>query len=341
MRSLASKLGVSKSTVSLALANNPRLPAATRARIQSAARAEGYTQDAVMSQLLARLRASRTVRFQGTLAVLSCRRSQPMWEAYESYRLFVSGVEARARDLGYATDRYWLHHPGVSISTLRRILRARGVQGLAVAIHDDGAPLPSSALALLDEYPSASTQPYPFGPLTHCATADNYRAVRTACVELTLRGYRRIGLYLNPLTDRFVGGRFTAPYLYHCLSTGQDPLPVVADHEPTFEHFHRWFRAHRPDALLTLVSCADRWLRELGLEPGRDVGLVHLDSREAPAWAAVDQRFFEVGAACADLVVAQIQRGERGRPLHPKVVTVDVAWREGATVRPRAAEAVA
>lgn len=334
MRSLAAALGVSKSTVSLALANSPRLPAETRGRIQAAARASGYTQDAVMSQLLARLRSGRGARFQGTLAVLSCRRPAPMWDAYEAYRRFVSGIENRAHDLGYSTERHWLHQPGVSVSALRRMLRARGVQGVAIAVHADDAPLAPEVLELLAEYPAASTQRYPFGQITHCATVNQYDAVRLACFELARRGYRRIGLYVNPATDRFVDGKFTAGYLYHCHTSGLPVLPVVEGAEPTAAHFRAWFRKNKPDAVITLVSCADVWLRDLGAPPGKKTGLVHLDSTEVPDWAAVDQHFTEVGSACVDLVVGQLQRGERGAPTIPKLVTLDIGWRDGPTVRP-------
>ncbi len=333
MRSLAEQLGVSKSTVSLALSNSPRLAKKTGERIRAAARSSGYTPDAVMSQLLTRLRTSRGVRFQGTLAVLSCNRSAPMWDAYESLRRFVVGIENRARDLGYSCERHWLHQPGVSLSSLRRILHARGVQGLAIAIHDDEAPLSVQELEFFAEYPVAATEHYPFGRLTHCSTVNHYDAVVVACEQLARRGYQRIGLYVNPATDRFVQGRFTAPYLYHCQAAGLRALPVAHGSETTAAHFRAWFRKYKPDAVVTLVSCADVWLRALGAEPGRDVGLVHLDSTEVSDWFAVDQHFTEVGAACADLVVGQIQRGEHGVPDLPKVVTLDVGWREGATVR--------
>lgn len=336
MRSLAAALGVSKSTVSLALANNSRIPAETRERIQAAAHASGYTQDAVMSHLLARLRSSRSKSFQGTLAVLSCRRREPMWEAYEVYRRFVAGIETRAHDLGYSTERHWLYQPGVSVSALRRMLQARGVQGIVIAIHADDMPLSPEVLALLAEYPAASTQRYPFGQISHCATVNQYGAVRLACSELARRGYRRIGLYVSPATDRFVDGKFTAGYLYHCHTSGSLALPVVEGVEPTAAHFRAWFRKNKPDAVITLVSCADIWLRDLGFPPGEKIGLVHLDSTEVSDWAAVDQHFTEVGSACVDLVVGQLQRGERGAPAISKLVTLDISWREGCTIRPPA-----
>ncbi len=335
LRSLAEQLGVSKSTVSLALSNSPLLAAETGERIRKTARAAGYTPDAVMSHLLARLRTGRDVRFKGKIAVLSSCRPAPLWDAYECQRRFLAGIEQRARELGYSTERHWLHQPGQSIAALRRILRARGIQGIALAVQDGSAPLPPAALELLAEYPFATTERYPFGRLTHSSTVNHYEAVSVACEQLALRGYRRIGLYVNPATDRFVHGRFTAGYLYHCDFNGLRALPVASGPEPTAAHFRAWFRKHKPDAIITLVSCADVWLRTLGAEPGRDVGLVHLDSTEVSDWAAVDQHFTEVGAACADLVVAQIQRDERGLPELPKLVTIEVGWRDGPTVRPR------
>jgi hypothetical protein len=69
-----------------------------------------------------------------------------------------------------------------------------------------------------------------------------------------------------------------------------------------------------------------------GREPGRDIGLVHLDAQKVSDWAAVDQRFADVGSACADLVIGQIHCGERGIPAIPKTVTLATIWRDGPTV---------
>ena len=53
LRDLAAELGLSHTTVSLALRRDPRIPAATRQRVEKAARASGYQADATVSILMA------------------------------------------------------------------------------------------------------------------------------------------------------------------------------------------------------------------------------------------------------------------------------------------------
>src|SRR5882724_9194975 len=94
MRSLALAAGVSPTAVSLALRNDPSIPARTRNRIQRVARAHGYRPDPVLTHLMQHLRSSRTTRGVANLAVFA-----PLQVPF-TQRL-VAGAEARAALLGY------------------------------------------------------------------------------------------------------------------------------------------------------------------------------------------------------------------------------------------------
>eukprot|EP01035_Chromulina_nebulosa_P029894 gene29894-39673_t len=52
MKSIAAQAGVTQATVSMCLANNPRIPAATRERIQALAKKLGYQPNPYVSTLM-------------------------------------------------------------------------------------------------------------------------------------------------------------------------------------------------------------------------------------------------------------------------------------------------
>jgi LacI family transcriptional regulator len=69
----------------------------------------------------------------------------------------------------------------------------------------------------------------------------------------------------------------------------------------------------------------------------KDVGFFNLNTTQEPhPSAGLDLLPRQLGAAAVESVVAQIQRSERGPPLHPKTISIEGAWVDGPTVRPAA-----
>ena len=64
MQQIADAAGVSKSAVSLALRNDPRIPESTRKRIQTVADKMGYRRNPVVDSLMTQLRSGRQPSFQ-------------------------------------------------------------------------------------------------------------------------------------------------------------------------------------------------------------------------------------------------------------------------------------
>src|SRR4051812_41990803 len=126
MRSVAAAAGVSPMAVSLALRDDPSIPARTRTRIQRVAKAQGYRPDPVLTHLMQHLRSSRKTRAAANLAVFT-----PL-QAPFTQRL-IAGAEARAARLGYALNRIDLSPFERQPGGLTRILLARGITGLLLA----------------------------------------------------------------------------------------------------------------------------------------------------------------------------------------------------------------
>jgi len=127
LKDVAQKAGVHYSTVSLALANSPRIPASTRERLQALAEEMGYRPDAALSALNAYRKVRLNVKFQATLALVT---DNTKWSEYHTGRRLRAGLIAQAKRLGYEVDEFYLGENGLTEARLAKILHSRNIRGV-------------------------------------------------------------------------------------------------------------------------------------------------------------------------------------------------------------------
>src|SRR6478672_407615 len=123
MKSIAAQAGVTQATVSMSLANNPRIPLVTRERIQAIARRLGYHPNPYVSTLM-------RIRRQGkpALALVCGLRSADGWRTHSAptIRQMRDGAFERATMRGYRAQEFWLHRDDMSNERFSEMLHARG-----------------------------------------------------------------------------------------------------------------------------------------------------------------------------------------------------------------------
>jgi LacI family transcriptional regulator/LacI family repressor for deo operon, udp, cdd, tsx, nupC, and nupG len=116
---------VHRTTVSLALKGDPRIPDKTRQRIRKMAEKLGYQPDPMLSALIAR-RVHRQQRpFQGTLAWLV--NNERQWDWRRIFHEYHEGAAGRAKRYGYNIDVFDLQTPGMTLARMGAILAARNI----------------------------------------------------------------------------------------------------------------------------------------------------------------------------------------------------------------------
>jgi LacI family transcriptional regulator len=336
LREIAALAGVSHTTVSLALRGDKRLPFATRRRIEQIARAAGYRRDAVLGELMAKLRTLRARPARAALGFITAWPTRHGWREAANHRRFHAGAEGRARELGYSLDEFWLAEPGMSAARMTRILFTRGIRGLIL----HSLPHPGGKLALGWKHFAAVTKGVTIvQPSLHRVISSHYDDIRLVATELARRRYRRLGLVLSEELDARVDQAWLAGLHVHQRGLPvEDRVPplILAPGEGAPE-FAQWFATHRPEALLFSDQPVPEWTRACGRRAPTDLGLVHLDwSPELAPLAGLDSDAEAIGRAAVDLLVGQLHAQEYGIPRHEKIVTIKGLWREGTTVRRRA-----
>lgn len=335
---IARQVGYSKNTVSLALRGDPQIPAETRERICKAAERLGYQPNAVVSHLMAQLRASRTSRLQATLALVNANSDPNAFSKHPTIPTYVEGCESRAARLGYALNRFWLHDPTLNAQSWLRILHARGIKGLVLVGMMDTNRLPGHLRPVWEQLPCVVTGVRTRDPALSFCCVDHHNLSLMAMERALALGYRRPGLVLDDVIDELVERRFSAGYF-----TGQRTLPKTqrlpifsdvgrAEKEPRL--FRAWLEKHRPDVIFTLYNNVLTWLRSAGLEIPDDVGVIQLEWRSSrPEIAGMNQHNLVTGEAAVDMVVSQIHNNETGVQEFPRATLIGASWVDGTTVR--------
>lgn len=334
MADLARHLGLARSTVSMALRNQPTISAATRRRVQEAARELGYRANPLVSALMASLQAAHTIRHDTGLALVCDdatsgeRHQQPLLNAIHQ------GIVAQAAKHGFLLQEFQLGERGLTPARVASILRARGIPGVILA------PTLQTSLNRVETWDD-------FAVVTIGWSIDDLRLSRSsfhhfqnvllAWDTLAGRGYRRIGLiHTTTQSERsgltYLGG-FLARSYTRPAAARVEPLAVPQAQALTTDHVRLWMQAERPDAVIVTDGGAFVPLVQQVASVPAEVGIVALEASAAPAGtAAIDEGSVRVGALAVDLLIEQLHRNQRGTSGAPSYIHVPGTWREGSTV---------
>jgi len=336
MKTIAAQAGVTQATVSMCLANNPRIPEVTRTRIQAIARRLGYRPNPYLSTLMRVRRRGRPLADRPVLALVNCLDAADAWRTTRALtvRQMREGAIACATERGYRTQEFWLRQQGMSDARFSQMLYARGIQGLLLSPRAEGAPPPRlewkhfAAVSLSVPLPDSTLA-------TVCN--DHYFSALQVVRECRRLGYRRPGLVtLRPHRERFFG-RWEAGILASTLLVpGVTAVPTLLledwDDEAALA---AWLRRTKPDLVVSpAATTLLPHLRAAGRRVPRDLGVagLALPSPSGPV-AGIYQNGALIGKTAVDTLIGLLERNERGLPPQALTVMIEGVWHPGRTLR--------
>jgi DNA-binding LacI/PurR family transcriptional regulator len=339
MKTIAAQAGVTQATVSMSLANNPRIPLTTRERIQAISRKLGYHPNPYVSTLMRIRRQGKPLKDKPALALVCAQRSADGWRNHPAptIRQMRDGALERATYRGYRAQEFWLHRDDMSNERFSEMLHARGIQGMLISPLAEGAPPP----ALHWEYFAAVSLSVPLPNLTLTTVCnDHYFSSLQAVRECHARGYRRPGLVLRQAHQHRFQGRWEAGF----LMAGQmlpelkltAPLYVGDPSDPAA--FVRWLKREKPDVIIApssdVVPDLVGTLQRNGWRIPENIGLAILACPERGASVSgIYQNGHMIGALAVDTLISLVERHECGLPAQATTLMVEGQWNEGKTLR--------
>src|SRR5258708_6724660 len=336
MKTIAAQAGVTQATVSMCLANNPRIPPATRVRIQAVADRLGYRPNPYVSALMRIRRQGRAHREMPVLALVNGYDNATAWRdtAPRTVRLMREGAIERAALRGYRTQEFWLHQDGMSPERFSGMLHARGIHGLILGPLAYGAPPP----ALKWEHFAAVRLGVPLPELTITTVCnDHFFSALQAVRECHKLRYRRPGLViLLHHRERFLGRWDGGLSVGRHLLPGLTPVQtLLLENWKDLAPLAPWLKRQQPDVLVS-PSEAELLphLKRLGWRTPQQIGLASL-ACPAPehACSGIWQNGALIGATGMDALISMLERNERGLPPQAHTVMVEGIRNPGRTLR--------
>lgn len=327
--------------------NHPRLPEATRRRIQRLAARMGYRPDPVLRALIAYRSRSVLRRSQPTLAYVTNWNTRLGWKQVTAHPEFFTGAQRMADHLGYRLEHFWMREPGLSQGRLSAVLVARGISGLVIASH--GREMGDAVQFDWQRFSAVKIDYFPHKPLLHNVTNNQCDTVRLAIQKVVAAGYKRAGFVMHRGWDHAVDHLWTAGYLceqQHLPAAQRVPAHIFPEYDPIERWFNesnapvqadlgpfrRWMARHRPDVIISKGSFVLPLLKKLNARVPQDVAFVDVFLEDTGGtMAGVRQNHQEVGATAVEILAAQLQHNKFGVPAIPTTTFVDGTWFDGAS----------
>lgn len=330
-REIATRLGISHATVSMALRDHPRIQASTRERVKQMAAEMGYQSNPNLRIFSNYIRAKRKPSKLSPLGWINAWSQPGKLVQHHEYGGYWRGASEAAAQMGYRLEEFQLH-PNTTSTELNRRLRAKNFCGLLLPPEGDPVALQHFPW---ERYHVVSLSHYASTPASHLVAPDRFENCALAFRMMRNRGYRRIAF----LTDEFpatindklsVAGFFSA----QLELSENERLPVFATQDYPLPHqLSEWVACHRPDAILTDLPDASRLLKRAGLKIPQDLGLAFSCRPETVTSAGIDCQPEEVGRVSLEILKSAIDGYVN--PEFKIRVSVNGHWREGRTLPSR------
>jgi DNA-binding LacI/PurR family transcriptional regulator len=335
LRDVALELGVTHTTVSRALRDDPQISKPTRDRVQKAARDMGYKPDPMLSALSHYRRGKSTTPIGAELAWINHWSNPKKLRSFKEFDLYWKGAFEEAERCGFRLEEFVMNHD-FTPARLGKMFRARNIRGLLLPPR--GSVAPDYGDLCWDDYCIVRFGHSLPSPHCHLVTSDQLTDGLLAFESIWKNGYRRIGL----VTSSKMHTRFNAGFLFAQTQWSPDlKIPTLILPNDTREEDLRllaaWLKKHKPDALLTDVSELRDLLRTISYSVPKDVGLAALSVLDGNADAGIDQNSEEIGKVAIQLLISLINHNECGIPKICREVLVEGAWVNGSSlpVRPQ------
>ncbi|MEX0324035.1 MAG: LacI family DNA-binding transcriptional regulator [Puniceicoccaceae bacterium] len=332
IRSISEETKFSVATVSEALRNTGRVKKETRDIILAAADRMGYQRNALVGDVMSRIRKSQATDFNGTIGVLETvsfhrNRGYSRW-----HKELFDGAKKRSEELGYKLEFFQFKLEQRSLKRLEQILLARGISAVLLPPYTNPRDLD------VIDWDLFTTVQLDYGlqkMRMHTVLPDHHTSLLKALAKLEKMGYRRPGLMVERFQDERIFMKWLAAYkAFETQSSECESVPVFEPYDLTKEEFFDWFRRARPDVIIGHRSDVIGWLDEKGLKVPEDVGFFSLNLHHTPdETAGLNLLPDQLGKAAIEVLVSSLHRQETGVPEVPHTTSLQALVVDGPTIR--------
>lgn len=336
IRELAAHARLSKGAVSLALRDHASISAATRRRVKALAKKFAYIPDPTLAKVMSAVSRRRTANITAPLGIISLWPQPRVWQEHASLRRFYQGLVTRARELGYRTEEFWMGGGAMLPQRVEQILLARGIEGLLVLNY----PRAPAVLEMnVEPFACAVIGRALIRPRLFSTDHDHHQGLFQVIDQLHAAGYHRPGFILQHEVNERTMHCWAAAYQFWSSSLPRgmqmpilyvNSMDVGPGQKTDVAQIKKWFRRHRPDAILSHGIGMKRLIEAADIRVPRDAGFASLFWIGAQeGCAGLDLQDEVVSGRAVELVLEQLRHNQRGVPSASETVLFPGIWRPG------------
>jgi len=332
LKDIAAHCGISVAAVSYAMRDHPRIPERTRLAVRRAAEKLGYRPDPFLSALVSYRPNVKTARLLGEVAVLyPCEKNSPHTSLFRFHR---DCFGKRMAEHGYSVSDLYLDALDYSAKRLRQILHARNIRGLVLAWGFEPQTLADFPWR---EFVVVSTERVIVHPCLDRISMNHFRAVRVVMEKIRARGHHRIGLLYHDDAPLVVKKNLLGSYLAEMEMAGELDARLHAFEYERGEspaRFKKWFRASRPDVLLSHRRIDPGFFEKARLRFPDDCGyaVAEIDDAE-PGHDSGVYVVESMGQTLANMLVRKIVTYDNvNMDIEGQILLVNGVWHDGVTL---------
>lgn len=327
LKDLAQAAGLAISTVSQALREEGTVSRQTCRRIQALAIEMGYIPNPVIASMASKRPASKKSAAAPVAFLVSSQNDGSLSIPIKAQR--------RAEALGYDLKAYLMPHGHER--ELARMLYHQGYVGVILNVLYGYDRLPDFEMGRFSVVKRGRDFfPVPFHTVTHSA----FDEIHLAWNEIRKRGYQRIGVILFEHSVKHpddIARHGAVLQAQSCLGPDETAIPALhcpAGGEKTT--IPKWFRRHRPDAVLAFHVGEYYALLEAGIPVGTKIGFacMNLTEEYLTNMSGILDSIPEQIERAVDLIDMQLRHHITGPTEKPTSTLIAPTWNEGTTLRP-------
>lgn len=333
LRDIGKALGVSHSTVSLALRNHPRISEKMRVKVQKAAEKMGYRPDPMLAALATYRRGRVDQPINASIAWINAWPEPGDLKKHREFDRYWVGASKAAAKFGYRLEEFRLDSK-FTPERLHQILNTRGIRGILLPPHHhqpDWGDFP------WDQYSVVRFGRTLQSPECHIVTADQVANTILAYQEIYKRGYRRIGFVAPNFELKDNGIIFELGFLggQRVVDDGAKIPPLLLRRRKPSEvraSLQAWLKKHEPDAIFTTLTDLPAMLKKEKLKVPDDIALAATTILDTTVNAGIDQHPEEIGRVGFLMLNSLITDGSRGIPTIFRQILVEGSWVDGSSL---------
>ena len=339
LKDIAEKLGVSKTTVSLALRNSPSISKATKRLVVKTAKESGYVHNGLFSRLMSRMKDKNRKGLSQTIALINANEDKNAHKNHPTIPQYLKGIRRACRREGFVLNEFWLNDPKLTEKSLFDILKARGIKGgIIVGLMSDN-DLGDKFNSIWRNFKFVVTGVKTLNPVLPFTCSDQFLLAYHATKIAISRGYRRPALVLDSAIDKLIEGRFTGGFLRAQLALDKkdriDPFFNVRQAKSNRQIFYDFYKKAKPDCILSLYNGTRDWLEDMGIRAPENIGLIQLEWREQESdWSGMNQRNDLVGEAAVEKLSQMLASANPAEEYIKTATMISPEWVESKTLRP-------